>query len=485
MLHDSGEYYVYKHNYWQSIDDKKLKRIIRRFFMKYEADWSPAVEKRYMASFDYECWEMDELDVEGARNYINLKNGLLDIRDFKLKPHSKWIFSTIQMPTEYKEPEGNDEFDPKKTCPNFFDFLRTILSENGKKYRAAKMTQYMQMLMGYCLSNSIEAHKLWFFLGSGSNGKSVLCDVLTELVGGIENISTVSLERFKSVFSVSQIRDKTLNISTENEVKGALNTQLIKAITSGDPIQVEEKFKNPLTYRPTAKLIFSVNKMPTIKDTSYGFGRRLDIVPFKIKFVREPKAANERKLVPNYTKKLLKEREGIFAFAIEGLKLLKNRKYRFPEPEAIIEQSKKIGRSESLCPDFINAFVDVEDKDDWIESKTKRGTPILTSKNGTREPVDDIFAAFIGWCLRYRHSQDAKTYTKERFLREFRVTLKEIHGFKDKDSEKRKNLCENEGNSGSETYFNCLRLNDDAKEAMEEGRRFIIKNSLAKKQLRS
>jgi putative DNA primase/helicase len=479
LLHDSEEYYIYKDNFWQPISDKKLKRLLRRFFLKCESGWTPEIERRYMSTLNYDCWELSELKVEGARNYINLMNGLLNINNFKLRAHNKFIFSTIQIPTEYIEPEEGEKFNPEIVCPVFFNFLKTIFGEEDKTYESAEMVRYIQMLMGYCLSSSVAAHKMWFFLGEGSNGKSVLCDIMTELVGGIEKISSVPLEKFTNPFAVAQIKDKTMNISTENEVKKLTNTQLIKAITSGDPIQVEEKFKNPLTYRPTAKLIFSINTMPDIRDMSYGLGRRLDIVPFKIRFVKEPKAANEKKLVRNIKEQLLKEREGIFAFAIEGLKLLKKKKYYFPECAAVVSQRKKIGRSRSLCPDFIHAYITVEEEDDRVESNTKKGTPILKSKNKTQELTDDLFAAFIAWCLNYQHSNDAKNTDKGRFLREFRVALKENYGFRDKDSDKKKHFCENEGNSGSKAFFNCICLKDEAKEVIEQGREFIKKNNLS------
>jgi putative DNA primase/helicase len=192
-----------------------------------------------------------------------------------------------------------------------------------------ELIDYMQEVMGYCLSNSVAAHKMWIFLGDGSNGKSVLCDILIALAGGIDNVSTVTLENFQKAFSLSQIVNKTLNISTENELSGRLNTYMLKAITGGDLVQFQEKFRNPFSYRPTAKLIFSVNKLPNIQDTTYGFERRVDIVPFKVRFVRKPGNANERKLIPDIKDGLLDELGGIFAFAIEGLKRLKPTFRRF------------------------------------------------------------------------------------------------------------------------------------------------------------
>jgi putative DNA primase/helicase len=283
--------------------------------------------------------------------------------------------------------------------------------------------------MGYCLSNSVEAHKMWFFLGGGSNGKSVLCDVLTDLVGGIENISTVSLSRFGSPFALAHIKDKTMNIATENEVNRTLNTQTIKAISSGDPIQIEEKFKTPLSYRPRTKLIFSLNNMPRIKDLSEGLGRRLDIVPFKIRFVRNPKFPNERKLIPNIKRRFQKERKGIFAFAIEGLKRLQKNKYAFSDCPVVEEQREKIGRPGNLCDGFAMMCLEVDDADDWEYKKKKGGEKILISKHKTRTKTGELFASFIGWCLKNEHEKEAKSMSMKIFLKDFRATLQNRYDF--------------------------------------------------------
>jgi putative DNA primase/helicase len=178
--------------------------------------------------------------------------------------------------------------------------------------------------MGYCLSNSVKAHKMFIFLGEGSNGKSVLCEIMTALAGGIENVSNVPIKDFNQRFSLSQIADKTLNISTENDTNTDLDTQLLKAITAGEPIQMEEKFQSPFSYKPYVKLVFAMNKMPETRDKSYGFERRLTIVPFDMRFVDDPTSENEIKVDRYLTDKLIKEElEGILTFAMRGLMRLR------------------------------------------------------------------------------------------------------------------------------------------------------------------
>jgi hypothetical protein len=120
----------------------------------------------------------------------------------------------------------------------------------------------------------------------------------------------------------------------------------------------------------------------------------------------------------------------------------------------------------------------VDDKEYWYESQTRNGTPILVSENETKENSKDLFAAFIGWCISNKQTQKAKVTTLALFLKDFRAALKDGYGFKDKDGKRGKNLCENEGNSGDKAYFNCLKLNDDGKEAKSKGEEYINKYSL-------
>lgn len=80
---------------------------------------------------------------------------------------------------------------------------------------------------------------------------------------------------------------KLLNLSPENE-QGKFNTQALKAITAGDPIQLEMKGQNPFTDVITCKLFFAVNNLPIASDRTFSYLRRAQIIPFLARFVDNP-----------------------------------------------------------------------------------------------------------------------------------------------------------------------------------------------------
>lgn len=216
------------------------------------------------------------------KNYINVKNGLLNITTFEIEAHNDNMFTTVQLPVEY---------DPTARCPMFINFLREVLFNNFE------MIAIIQEIIGYILCYETKAGKMFCFLGDGGNGKSIPCKILYELLGGENHISTVPLKDLEKNFALSHIMGKTLNLATENEIK-SMDTAKLKAIVSGDLIQMEKKFKDPFTYRPYTKLVFSVNRMPYLSDKSYGIERRLIVIPFDKKFVTNPTSPFEGKKMP-------------------------------------------------------------------------------------------------------------------------------------------------------------------------------------------
>lgn len=385
MHHESERFYIYLRNHWQALSANKMRRLMRNFFHRFEPySWTTGIETAYMNTLKLECPEQDELFP--PENYINVKNGLLDLRTLTIIPHSKQYFTTNQIPVEYNPKT------PAK-CPEFKKFLGEVFQYKNKPDK--ELIDLVQEIMGYCLSYGVQAHKMFLFVGEGSNGKSVLCNIMFKLAGGAKNVSSVAMGDFEKTFARAQIVDKTLNISTENEMQKNLDTQVLKAIVSGDPIQVEEKFKSPFTYRPTVKLIFSMNNMPSTKDTSYGYQRRLIAIPFNSKFVDKPVHKEEKLIMPDKENLLLNELDGIFAFAIEGLRRLAKNKYKFTKSL----QSEKLLTSyqEQINPymDFFDDRITVS-KDNYVVKK-------------------DAFEAYARWCKKNKHplplSSKLRTFT--------------------------------------------------------------------------
>ncbi|GHV56495.1 hypothetical protein FACS1894216_20440 [Synergistales bacterium] len=383
-----SRYYIYpkKKRYWKRIEPFEIKREMRALLDELEPDrWTPGISHMLMEVLPLECGKAESL--KSPVDYINLTNGLFNRNTFELEPHDSGVFSTTQLPFEY---------DPDAKCPNFKRFLDVVF----RKDKATK--RLMAEIIGYCLSNGVEAQKFFIFYSEGSSGKSTLCDVIYELAGGAEQVSSVALADLSKKFQRAQLAYMQLNISTESDVSGALETPALKAITSGDPIQLEKKGVDPITHRVTAKLLFAVNTLPYPKDRSYAFTRRMIIVPFPVRFTNNPTGADEVMIDKDIKGELLNELPGIFNLAMRGLKRLKGNDFQFTESELANKIMAEYRRDINPIYDFIKTGI-----------RTEEGNDINTKA---------LYQCFRGWCYENGRSQAAKMEIR-RFLREFRNQL--------------------------------------------------------------
>lgn len=102
------------------------------------------------------------------RDYINFKNGMLNLYTMEFTEHSPNFLSTIQVPYEY---------DVNATCPIFEAFLHDVFEGDEER------VNLIQEIMGYCFLPEIKIQMAFFFFGVGSNGKSVLAEVIRQMLG--------------------------------------------------------------------------------------------------------------------------------------------------------------------------------------------------------------------------------------------------------------------------------------------------------------
>jgi putative DNA primase/helicase len=388
VVSDGTRFYIWLNRHvWSEVTVFDIKRKLRNLLHSYERDiWSIGIEHSLMAVLPLACAKAESL--KSSVNKINVRNGLIDLGTFELEPHDRNVFSTLQLPIDY---------DSKAKCPDFQEFLEQVFM--GDK----QLIRLTQEWMGYAISPGVEAQKFLILYSDGASGKSTLCDILFALAGGYKNVSCVALGDLGKRFQRSQLVDKVLNLSTESDVSGAMDTQALKAIVSGDPLQIERKGQDPFTYRGNVKIVAAVNHLPYPRDKSYAFTRRLVIIPFLRRFVDEPKAEHEAKIDREMMSRLLPELPGILNFALKGLKRLKKNDYRFTESERASEVLASYIRDVNPILDFEKVCIVSADKE--------------------RVSTNAVYAAFRNWCYDNGHSRSV-SFTKRRFLHEFRVLLR-------------------------------------------------------------
>ena len=170
--------------------------------------------------------------------------------------------------------------------------------------------------IGYVFARHLKLEKALILYGTGSNGKSVVFDVINALLGS-ENVSNVSLEAIsKDQHYRAMLANKLLNYSSE--ISNRLQAEKFKQLTSGEPIEARLPYGQPMILKDYARLAFNSNELPRDVEHSEAYFRRFLIIPFDVTI-----PADKRN--PNLAKEIIQtELSGVFNWILVGLlRLLK------------------------------------------------------------------------------------------------------------------------------------------------------------------
>ncbi len=385
-------FYIYDRGHYRLIGSNEMARLIRAKLDEVREDqWRKSVNENILDALQVTCPTSNEL--QDSEKYINLENGLFNLETWELEEHNSEIYSTFQLPYPYDE---------KALAPAFADYLESTF--DGDKL----LITLVQEMLGYCLTREVKAEKFFILLGEGSNGKSVMIEIIKEMVGQ-QNTASLSLKDLTSRFDPALLQDKLVNIPSENEpAKEGMNSEALKAIVSGDQIKGEMKYKDAFFFNPYATLIFAMNRLPFTRDKSYGLERRMIIIPFDVIFKGSEEAAEGCSYMKmgdvNLRDKLKSEKSGILNFALEGLKRLRENNFQFTQ----VDTSKKLLEEykEEINPlyNFFTSKIIMTDQSNKLGSKELR-------------------AAFNAWC-EANHIKKSQQMSSTTFLREFRAIAK-------------------------------------------------------------
>jgi len=254
--------------------------------------------------------EQVQIDQELMRRLICMRNGTLDPVTGALLSHAREYRRLCAL---------NIDWNPNAKAPRFLQFLDEIW---GMEPDFSERVDFLQEFMGCMLLPSNKFERFLWLTGSGANGKSVLLDLMANLVGR-ENTTWVHLDRLNKTAVRASLEGVMLNISTEMNADGTMADGHLKSITSGEPIDAEPKYKAPYSFIPTVKLVAATNHLPRLKDTSGGFARRAVILSCNKVITKEERDAD-------LSKKLASELDGILVWAVDGLKRLLARNHFVP-----------------------------------------------------------------------------------------------------------------------------------------------------------
>lgn len=204
-------------------------------------------------------------------DYIAFANGIYDLKTGSLMPFSPEFVITNKIPWEYDTTIWSELAD--KT-------LRRLACDDQGIY------DLLEEVIGYLFYRRNELRKSFILIGDKANGKSTYLDMLKTLLGD-GNTSALDLSELGERFKTAELFGKLANVGDDIGDEFIANPAIFKKLVSGDRVNAERKGQDPFDFSSYAKLLFSANSMPRIRDKTGAVLDRIVLVPFKAQFSKD------------------------------------------------------------------------------------------------------------------------------------------------------------------------------------------------------
>jgi putative DNA primase/helicase len=308
-----SEWKMYDAGCWRPRNAAEMRRYIRQELRQFRRQGVAVNQGRIKAlssMLEDELFIPDKVisaQSEARKEYINLRNGLFNLSTFRLEEHRPELFFTTQLAFD---------FDPDASAPTFHRYLNTsLVLSNGKTDHA--LVWLVKEALAYSMTARTDLKASFWLVGEKDSGKSTFVSVIKGLMGELH--ATIDLTQLATNrFILASAVGKRVITFTEASESSMLPDAIYKTLTGGsDDIQVDVKNRDPITFRPEAKIWWAMNGMPRMQDRSGATARRITIIPFNRSI-----PADQR--ISDLENRLLRERSGIFNELITAMKRMIN-----------------------------------------------------------------------------------------------------------------------------------------------------------------
>ena len=260
---DTRTVYRYEAGRWRKIEDIHLAQLAL------ESEGGYSQQKRRSEIVNYLQVRSYRAGLTWGRvgaGEIAFANGILDVATRQLRGHAPEHYLERVLPWRWLE---------DAVCPVWLDLLIDWFGESGGGGEAAAL----QRFFGYVTLSHARFKKALMLYGVPDSGKSLIMHVMSAMVGP-DQCCTLSVENMDDPTRCTVIKGKALNVMTELPAGAMIADSGFKTMVSTeDPILLDEKYKPPERYVPTAKHAIATNTLPRLNDRTSATFNRLLIVP--------------------------------------------------------------------------------------------------------------------------------------------------------------------------------------------------------------
>jgi P4 family phage/plasmid primase-like protien len=203
------------------------------------------------------------------------------------------------------------------------------------------------------------------YCGSGSNGKSILADLMSLSLGdykGTVPISLVTEKRNKiggTSSEVIQLKGIRYAVMQEPSKNSKVDEGVMKELTGGDPIQARALYSESEIFEPQFNLVVCTNNLPEITSNDDGTWRRIRVVPFISKFIDETDKFLDTTSHIFKKDKALKDKLPLWApvFISKLVEIAYNKCGMVEDCEIVLSTSNKYREEQDLISAFINQMI--------------------------------------------------------------------------------------------------------------------------------
>ena len=300
---------------------------------------------------------------DAAPLLLNMENGTLNLDTGELHEHRKENLITKVC---------NVKHDPDAKSPLWESFVREILLDNEE------LISYVQRACGSMLTADTSDQVLFFFLGTGANGKSTFLNVLQRIMGTYgrqaapELLATKRNGESQHPTGIADLQGARFVVSAEIERGAYLSEALVKQLTGEDLLKARFMRQDFFEFRASHHIFIAANHKPIIRGNDDGIWRRIHLIPFDLTV---PPEDRDRALQG----KLLEESSGILNWLVEGCR--KWREDGLNPPEIVLEKTQEYRSSMDLLKEFLESYCTVAPPQECL--------------------AKDLYAAYLEWAAEH------------------------------------------------------------------------------------
>ena len=362
------------------------------------------------------AWIGNSQGMPDASNIIAMNNCLLDISgdEPKAMPLTADFFTVNYLPYDY---------DPEADCPQWREFAEQLFTEiDYVEYEGEYYPQYhpdetstslLQEWMGYLLTHDTKYQKILGIVGPPRSGKGTTGRVIRGLIGD-HNCSPTTLNALCADFGLQSMITSTAVLVSDASLGGrhvetTRAVEQLKSISGEDEQLINRKHKTPIKAVLSVRFVIMANEIQALHDPSGALASRF----LYLVTTQDHRGGEDLSL----SDRLLTELPGIFNWALQGLRRLRERRY-FVESEA-----GKVVREEfaKLSSPIMDYYEDCCVDDPCAE-----------------ETIEDLYKVYVPWC----EDNGRKRLSKKKFSTDLVAAFHHLRrGRKHVDGKRSRTVC--------------------------------------------